>query len=90
MRVRIRLNASLRDYANCKDILEVSGNTVMECLKDLVKRYPSIEQWLFDKKGSLQVLVSINGMEILSKSESLNRGVRDGDELSVFLIFSGG
>ena len=43
----------LRRHTNDQAIVEVSGDTVDQCLNHLVKRFPTIEKELFDKEFSM-------------------------------------
>ena len=72
------------------DIIEVSGNTVGECLTHLVEQYPHIKKQLFNKNGNLlgNVLISVNGVG--AYPEQLAKQVNNGDELDVVFMVSGG
>ena len=88
MSVKIKMSQLLQQYTNKKDTVEVNGSTVTECLNDLVKQYPDVKQWLFDKNGILMVLVLLNGETINQKN--LNRTVTEKDKLQIVLVIGGG
>lgn len=69
---------------------EVNGNTVGECLKEIVKEYPGMEKKLFDKQGKLKgyVEVLVNGES--AGDDELGHAVKDGDSMSVLVFLSGG
>ncbi|HUU39799.1 MAG TPA: MoaD/ThiS family protein [Desulfatiglandales bacterium] len=90
MSIQIRIHRNLRHLTNGKSIVNVKGNTVGECLYDLVKQFPGIHSELFDGKGNL-----LNHVEIYVNSESsypeeLAKPVNEGDELSVIIMIAGG
>jgi len=72
------------------DVIEVRGSTVGECLNHLVKQFPSIKKQLFCKDGALfeNVIISVNGESAFP--EQLAKPVKDGDELNIVFMISGG
>ena len=63
MGVRIRIHPLLQDLAHGQEVVEVEGKNVGECLADLEKKFPGMEELIFEKKGKLlkQVEIFING-----------------------------
>jgi sulfur-carrier protein len=90
MSTRVHLYSSLQQYTGSHDQASVRGNTVGECLNDLVRQYPEIGPVLFDEKGRLHsiVFVSVNMNSV--SPEKLDRAVRENDELYIILIIAGG
>jgi molybdopterin converting factor small subunit len=72
------------------DVVEVSGSTVGECLTHLVKLFPGIKKQLFTKSGNLfeNIIISVNGES--AYPEQLAKSVKDGDELNIVFMISGG
>jgi len=66
------------------------GGTVGECLADLARRHPDVEELLFDKRGKLlpPVYVFVN-MEGMYKAD-LARTVSESDELILAVLATGG
>ncbi|MFC1991660.1 MoaD/ThiS family protein [Chloroflexota bacterium] len=73
-----------------QEVVEVSGSTVGECLNHLVKQFPDMKKQLFTKTSSLfeNIIISVNGES--AYPEQLAWPVKDGDELNVVFIVSGG
>ena len=90
MSVGINIHQSLRNLTDGKAVVEVDGNTVGDCLNNLVQRFPGIKPKLFDKKGKLLNYVDIYVNLKSSYPEELAMPVKDGDKLSVTLIIAGG
>ena len=90
MTVRINILPYLRHFTNSQEIVEVSGNTVEQCLGDLIRQFPSIETMLFDGNGKLLDYVDIYVNGESAYPEELTRSVKDGDELHIVLIIGGG
>jgi molybdopterin converting factor small subunit len=90
MSVKIHLYSGLPYYTRGQHIIEVDGNTVGECLADLVKRYPEISPSIFEDNGQLQntLFVSIN-LES-PYPEPLTQPLKDGDHLYVIVVVAGG
>ncbi|MBN1189214.1 MAG: MoaD/ThiS family protein [Dehalococcoidales bacterium] len=91
MSIRIRLfYRELQSLAGGHDSVTVEGQTVGECLEDLVRRYPGVEKLILDDRGRLlkYVYVYVNA-EGLNKAE-LSRAVTERDELILAVLITGG
>ena len=88
MNAIIKLEGTLRQFAGNANKIPVKGDTVAQCIKDLVSQYPSIEKWLFDKNGILKSLILLDGHTINSKE--LDHCIQDNSELRILLITAGG
>ncbi len=90
MTVTIHIPLIHRHLSDEVDTLEVEGKTVGECFHRLVERFPDLQEAIFDEKGELQ-----NLLEVFLNSESaypdeLARSTKDGDEIHITTILSGG
>ena len=90
MSIKIKIPQLLREYTKSQGIVAVNGNTVGECLDDLIRQYPDTKRWLFDRNGVLLVLVRINEDVIIRHRKGLNKPVKKGAELHMFNILGGG
>lgn len=90
MSIKVHLYSSLRKYADNKELVEVDGNTVGECLEDLIRQFPSISPLLFDETGTPlgKVFVSIN-LESAYR-EKMTTPVKEHDDVYLILIVAGG
>jgi len=88
--VKINIHPFLSQHTNNQDVVEVNGGTVGQCLEQLVARFPELRQWLFEKNGKLNRLVEIYVNMESSYPEELAKPVKDGDELHIVIIISGG
>jgi len=88
MSIQATLHPFLNDGKELQ--LEVSGNTVGECLKEIVRQYPAMEKKMFDKKGRIkgyvEVLVNDHGIG----ADELAYVVKDGDSMTIIVYLSGG
>ena len=73
-----------------QDVVEVRGTTVGECLNQVVKQFPNMKKQLFTPTGQLfdNILISVNGASVYP--EQLAKPVKDGDELKIVFMISGG
>ncbi|MFC1899538.1 MoaD/ThiS family protein [Chloroflexota bacterium] len=73
-----------------KDVIEVNGSTIGECLDDLTKQFPTAKKQLFNKSGKLfeNIIISVNGESTYPKP--LVKPVKDGDELNIVFLVTGG
>jgi molybdopterin converting factor small subunit len=90
MSVKVHLYSGLKEFTNGQNIAEVHGNTIGECLTDLVKQFPKIKPELFGEHGKLsgKIIVSINLKS--AYPEELVRRVDDEDELYIVRVIAGG
>jgi len=90
MSVTINIHPVLHQFTSGQAIVEVNGDTVGQCLEDLVKQFPEIRQGLFGKDGKLLNYVDIYVNHESSYPEELAKLVKDGDKLHITLIIAGG
>ena len=72
------------------EFVNVEGKTVGECLDVLIKRFPMIEESLFDKKGKLLELLNVYVNKESAYPEELAKPVNDGDTLQIAYTLVGG
>ena len=82
----------LKALVNNQDSVEVHGNTIGNCLHNLVARFPDIQSRIFDKKLNLLNFIVIfhNGETTFNEPDPLAKPVDEGDELSIVLLMAGG
>lgn len=90
MSVTIILHKTHRQFTDGKKMVQVDGNTVGDCISDLIRIYPPMQSALFARNGKLK-----NNIEIYVNMESaypdeLAKAVRNGDEIHITLILTGG
>ena len=91
MSVKVRMfYPQLQSLFDDPDDVRVEGQTVGECLEDLMQRYPEARGLLFSGHGVLlrHVYVFVNA-EGMSKAE-MTKPVRDQDQLLIAVLASGG
>jgi molybdopterin converting factor small subunit len=88
--VKINIPSYLSYLANDQDVVEVQGSTVGQCLKQLVDRFPGLRGWLFGKNGNLNKTVDVYVNMESAYPEELAKPVKDGDELHIIIVISGG
>jgi len=88
--VKINIPDFLTYLTNGQAVVETNGSTVGECLKQLVDRFPELRRWLFGKNGNLNKTVDVYVNMESAYPEELAKPVKDGDELHIIIIISGG
>jgi len=88
--VKVYLHLTLRQFTNGEEIEELDGKTVGECLKSLVRKYPAMESSLFAKNGKLANIVEIYVNHQSAYPNELAKPVKDGDEIHLTMMLSGG
>lgn len=87
----IRINPLLQEHVELPAVVKVSGETVGECLDDLIQKFPHAKTWLFNPDSLLRVIISVNNIEVVAlDDEGLNRKLKSQDEIIIFAIASGG
>ena len=90
MSTKVNIHQNLRHLTNDLSTVEVSGNTVGECLNELINQYPGLRKYVFDKDNGLLNYVDVYVNLESSYPEELAKRVQDGDELDITLIIAGG
>ena len=90
MSVSIEISPILRQYTDEQAVALVSGNTVGQCLDDLITQYPQVRKWLFINDGQLHNEIDIYVNRESSYPEGLAKPVKDGDELHISIMIAGG
>ena len=88
MGTKIKLNSMLLEYTQNQEIVEVSGNTIQECLDSLIVLFPGLKEVLFDTEDRLSSLVIFNREVILPNT--LNTPVSGHEEFSISPMIYGG
>ena len=87
--IEISLHKTHRRYTDGKEIVEVEGKTVGECLKDLVKKYPPLNEEIF-KNGKLNSLIEVYLNGASAYPNELAKPVKNGDKISLVYMLSSG
>lgn len=80
----------MRHLSGGNAVVEVSGDTVGKCIDDLIEKYPTIKEKIFDKKGVLLNYIDIYVNLDSAYPEELRKKVEDGDEITIALMLCGG
>lgn len=86
----MRLHPYLRKFADGREVVQVVGRTIGECVDDLEAQFPGIKQRLCDEEGKLLSFYDIYVNSESSYPEELAKPVKDGDELTVVTLIAGG
>ncbi len=86
MGIKIEIPVVLQQNANGRKSVEVTGNTVHECLEDLVQQYPEFKG-LFEPNNPV-AWISLN--EVLVSLKEQNKPVTEYDRLALILMLGGG
>jgi len=72
------------------EVVEVRGSTVGGCINHLIDQFPFMKNQLFIETGRLyeNVIISVNGES--AYPEQLAKPVKDGDEINIVFMVSGG
>jgi molybdopterin synthase sulfur carrier subunit len=88
--VKVNLHPYFTHITEGKNVLEVEGKTVGQCLEDMVQQYPELKEWLYSEEGDLSNLYEVYVNMESAQPERLAKPVRDGDEIHIVIIIAGG
>jgi molybdopterin converting factor small subunit len=90
MAVKVHIHATHRQFTNGLEVVAVEGNTVGECLSQLIQQFPGMEKALFAKKDKLHNIVEVYINHTTAYPNELAKPVRDGDEIHLVIMLAGG
>ena len=90
MSVRIYLHKTHRQYAGDAESVDVTGQTVGECLQNLIHQYPKMATALFDGRAKLHRTVEVYLNMQSTYPEELAKPTKSGDVIHITLLLAGG
>jgi molybdopterin converting factor small subunit len=91
MSIKIKVPEYLKSTTDGESIIDVTGNTLRECIESLVHWHPALKGEIVDARGMLlfKWLIFING-ELAIASDELSYPVTDGDVILLVPMVEGG
>ena len=90
MPVNVHIHVTHRQFTKGQEMVTVDGNTVGECLNNLIRQYPGMEKALFAKKDKLRNVVEVFVNHATAYPNELTKPVKDGDEITLLVMLAGG
>ncbi len=88
---KILIPTALRQFAENKDSVEVTGTTVGEALTGLTSQFPDLKRHLYNDEGKMRSFVNVyvadEDIRYLNKDAT---PVKDGDTISIVPSIAGG
>jgi molybdopterin converting factor small subunit len=88
MTVKIKIAQVLQQYTDGKEIVEVDGTTVGQCLNNLAAKYPGVQKWIFDSRNAPLVFVLLNKEIVLPNQ--FDKTVTGSDKIDLVPMIAGG
>ena len=89
--VKLKIPAQLRSETENQDTVEIDGTTVGEALQNIVAKYGTLKDRIFDEDGKLRRYVNVYlGDEDIRFLEHLNTAIESGSEISLVPAIAGG
>ena len=91
MSTKINIPEYLKDKTDGQTTIDVTGNTLRECLGALVRCYPALKGEIVDGQGMLLVkwVIFVNDKLVVA-SDELSVPVTDGDMILLVPMIAGG
>ena len=90
MAVTVHIPLIHRHLSDDVETLQVEGKTVGKCFLQLVQRFPQMQSAIFNEEGELQNLIEVFLNSESAYPDELARPTKDGDEIHITTILSGG
>ncbi len=90
MSVKVVTSQALTEYSTGRELGEVNGETVKECLDELMRKFPDLKRLLFNETGSLHEYVDVFINRETAFPDPLSHPIKDGDELFLVCLIGGG
>ncbi len=90
MPVNVHIHKTHRQFTSGLEVVTVTGETVGECLIQLIRQFPGMEKALFARKDKLQNNVEIFLNSATAYPNELIKPVKDGDEIHLVVMLAGG
>ena len=90
MSIQVYLHKTHRKYVDDLESVEVTGQSVGECLQNLVQRYPQMASALFDGSEKLHKTVEVYLNMQSTYPEELATPTKSGDVIHITLLLAGG
>ncbi|MBN2239043.1 MAG: MoaD/ThiS family protein [Dehalococcoidales bacterium] len=90
MSVEVHIHPYLKHLADNNEKYTAEGTTVGECLEDMVKKYPALDEWIFNEDRSLKPMfeVYLNMTAIVPEGPAMP--VKNGDRINLVITIAGG
>lgn len=90
MSITINLATYLQPYADNNEKVEVRGNTVEDCINNLVEIFPDIKNMLLSEDGKVFPYVNTFLNDDTIYPDQLTTPVKDNDEIYLLYLIGGG
>ena len=91
MAITVRIPTPLQRLTNGHGEVQCAGQTIVELLADLERRYPGVRERLCDEQGKLRRFVNVFvNEEDIRFLQGDQTAVKDGDEVSIIPAIAGG
>jgi sulfur-carrier protein len=88
---QVRIPVQLRALTNGEEMVNASGNSVLEIIEDIEKRYPGVKDRICEADGKLRRFVNIFvNEEDIRFLNNLQTPISDKDEVSIIPAIAGG
>lgn len=90
MSIVVKLHPYYQDITGTGEIISAEGSTVLEIIEDLEKNYPGMREQLLDHRGRIQGFAEIFVNAEIVHPMSTGMPVKEGDEIEILTVISGG
>jgi molybdopterin synthase sulfur carrier subunit len=88
---RVRVPVQLRALTNGEEVISASGNSVLEIIEDIERRYPGVKDRICEPDGRVRRFVNIFvNEEDIRFLDNLQTPISERDELSIIPAIAGG
>lgn len=90
MSVTVNIHQTHRQFTAGLEAVAADGETVGDCLRNLIERYPQMKTALWDAKGRLKNQIEIYVNMESAYPDELGKRVNPGDQIHITVMLAGG
>ena len=90
MSVKVNIHPYLKHLADNNDFIMVEGKNIGECLEEVTRQYPELDEWFFNKERGMNPMFEVYLNMGSPIPEGLAMPVKSGDAIDLIITISGG
>ena len=88
--IKIHVSTSLQHFTDNLQTIEVNGETVGECLNNLIERFPNTKEIISMKEKNISGFILVYLNKERDFAQNFEKSLTDGDELTLLRKIVGG
>ena len=86
MNIKIEIPFYMRTVTNGREIIELNGNTVGECIADFIRQFPDAKDWFNPQNPIVWIVLN----QTIVNFDQMDKKLKEGDDLSLIMVIGAG